>query len=126
MPSKDDYRKVADAMRGRLGRKPFLSVTRREITDILREVSGEPTTRIKVLVAHQITEELSRKGLNVYPALADTDSKDMVRIYRAESTIPELIEILNYPSPENDVRLRAALRKVDKDTPSDLELAAAS
>lgn len=126
--NRDAFRKTAEALRAQLGRKPFLTISRRDVTDILREVSGDPKTRVKVLVAQSITQELNTRGLTVYPALADSEGKDMVRVFRLDSVFTELIELLNYPGEDSDMRLRSALRKVnllEKEAQSEGELAAA-
>lgn len=126
--NRDAFRKTAEVLRAQLGRKPFLTISRRDVTDILREVSGDPKTRVKVLVAQSITQELNARGLTVYPALADSEGKDMVRVFRLDSVFTELIELLNYPGEDSDMRLRSALRKVnlqEKEAQSEGELAAA-
>lgn len=121
MPSNEDYRKVVNTLKGQLGRKPFLTISRMEITEILRSESGEPRTRVKHLVAAAIEREMERAGLRCYPSLIDTEGKDMLRLFRSPSFIAELTTILNEPGEETDARLRDAIKKVDLSAGSAVE-----
>lgn len=114
MPNQDDYRKVAEELKSQLGRKTFLTLTRSDVTDMLRRVSNSPTTRIKVLGSQAITDELEKLGLTFYPDLYDVGSHDALRLFRSDSFIMDLIEIINEPSDVNDMRLRLAMRALPK------------
>lgn len=111
MPERGDYRKVVMTLKERLGKRQFTTFARQDITSILREVSGEPKTRIRALMAQQIELELYKQGLAVYPHLDDTSGKDLVRLYRTKSNLMELIEAVSTPSEEHDDLLRKILRE---------------
>lgn len=123
MLEQKDYAETAEVIKGRLGRRAFMTISRMDVTDILREVSGQAGTRVKSLVAYAITQEMEERGLTFYPALSDVGGKDNIRVVRTNSFIPELVELLNFPNEDNDAKLRAALRQVTVPEP---ELVAAS
>jgi hypothetical protein len=122
MPGRYEYVKVADELKKLLNGKAFVTVPRREVTDILREVSGEPTTRIKSLVARDLTLVLLEQALRCYPSLEETSMNDTVRIFRAGSIFSNLVDLIVHPSKETDRDIGAMLKKVkgtwDWSTPS--------
>lgn len=112
MPKHADYVAVAEELTSYISSKAFATIGRREITEILRNVSGEPRTRIKSLVARDMTEVLAEHGLCFYPALEETDTRDNLRLYRIDSVIAQLVDTIAHPSPESDVALGVALKKI--------------
>lgn len=112
MPRHSDYVAVAETLTERLEHRAFMTLPRRDITAILRNVSGEPRTRIKALIAQDLTDVMRTYGLNFQPPLADTDTRDYVRLYREDSVIGTVINIITNPSPETDAQLGAALKKI--------------
>lgn len=112
MPSRNDYALVARDLRKRLNGKAFLTIGRRRVTDILREVSGEPTTRIKSNVARELTQVLLEQGLRCYPGLEETNTFETVRIFRAGSMFGNLVDLIVHPSNETDRDVGAMLKKV--------------
>ncbi len=112
MPGRHEYVKVADQLKKMLNGKAFMTIPRRDVTDILREVSGEPTTRIKSLVARDLTLVLLEQALRCYPSLEETDMNDTVRIFRAGSVFSKLVDLIVHPSKETDHDVGAMLKKV--------------
>lgn len=112
MPGRNDYALVARELRQRLNGKAFLTIGRRKVTDILREVSGEPTTRIKSVVARDLTQVMLEQGLRCYPSLEETNTFETVRIFRAGSMFGNLVDLIIYPSNETDHDVGAMLKKV--------------
>jgi hypothetical protein len=115
MPNRNHYARVAKELRAKLdeGRQAFKTVSRREILDILRDVSGEPTTRIKSVVARDLAQVmLEREALRCFPSLEETDSLDNVRIFRAASVFGHLVDLIAYPSKDDDVEVGTVLKKV--------------
>lgn len=112
MPRYADYVAVAQRLEESLEHKAFMTISRKEVTNILREVSGEPRTRIKTLIAHDLTEALGEHGLSFYPTLGDTDTRDNVRLFRTASVIGNIVNIIVHPTPETDAELGAALKKI--------------
>jgi hypothetical protein len=112
MPKHADYVAVAEELKGHIDHRAFATIARREVTEILRRVSGEPRTRIKSLVARDMTEVLAEYGLSFYPALEETDTRDNLRLFRTESVIAHFVEMIAHPSPESDIELGVALKKI--------------
>jgi hypothetical protein len=112
MPSRNDYALVARELKRRLNGKAFLTIPRREITDILREVSGEPAARIASIKARDLTQVLLEQALRCYPTLEETDMFDTVRVFRAGSVFGNLVDLIVHPSKETDRDVGAMLKKV--------------
>lgn len=101
-PSRTDYVQVASVLKKRLNGKAFMTVARKDITEILREVSNEPTTRIKSRVAKELTQVLLEQALRCYPSIEEAEMDDWVRIFRAGSMFSNLVDLIIYPSSKTD------------------------
>ncbi|MGH2710540.1 MAG: hypothetical protein ACRDH9_04975 [Actinomycetota bacterium] len=112
MPGRNDYALVARELKRRLNGKAFLTIGRRKVTEILREVSDEPTTRIKSVVARDLTHILLEQGLRCYPSLEETNTFETIRIFRAGSVFGNLVDLIIHPSSETDHDVGAMLKKV--------------
>ena len=112
MPSRNNYVLVARELKKRLNGRAFMTIPRREVTDILREVSGEPATRIKSGVAKEMTQVLLEQALRCYPSIEETDTFDAVRVFHAGSVFSNLVDLIVHPSHETDRDLGDMLRKV--------------
>ena len=112
MPTQDSYKAVATNLARMLGRKPFLTLTRREVTTILRTITGEERTRIKILGSAAIMEELNNLGLTTYPDLYEVGTNESLRLFRTDSFLNELVSVITEPNEETDARLKAALSMV--------------
>jgi hypothetical protein len=113
MPDRSHYALVAKELKKKLNGKAFTTVPRREITDILRQVSGEPTTRIKSNVAWDLSQVmLEKEALRCYPSLEETGSQDNVRIFRASSVFGNLVDLIAHPSTDADREVGNVLKKI--------------
>jgi hypothetical protein len=112
MISHDDITMVARALKTRLGIQAFLSLPRKEITGIARVESGQPKTRIKVRVAGELEQALLQNGVRCFPSLVGTTTDDMIRLFHIPSVSGDLLDLLLYPSPENDRKLGEVLVKI--------------
>lgn len=112
MPSRTHLVAVARKLKQRLNGRAFLTIPRTEITELLRETSGEPTTRIKSGLAADLTSALVNQGVQVYPSLAETTTGDTVRLYHAGSVLGQLIDTIVHPDPGTDTDLGDVLSKV--------------
>lgn len=92
--------------------RPFLTIERSKITDLLREVSGEPTTRIKSGLAADLTSALVNQGVQVYPSLGETTTGDTVRLYHAGSVLGQLLDTIVHPDSGTDSDLGEVLSKI--------------
>ena len=78
MPTRTHLVAVARKLKQQLNGKAFLTIQRSEITELLRDVSGEPGTRIKSTLAGDLTSTLINQGVQVYPSLSETTTGDTV------------------------------------------------
>jgi len=115
MPSRNHYLTLAKQVREDLDSKhlAFRSYRRREITDRLRKISGEPTTRIKQAgMAKEIEDVFRDQGLRVYPRLSETGTDDDVRVWRAGTLAAEVLDLILYPGEGSDKELAGITQKV--------------
>src|SRR5437899_1843075 len=102
MPGRNHYVLVARELQKRLNGKAFMTMPRHEVTEILREVSDEPTTRIKSRVAQELTQVLLEQALRCYPSIEEAEMNDNVRIFRAGSMFGNLVDLIIHPSKDTD------------------------
>lgn len=112
MPTRTHLVAVARKLKQQLNGRAFLTIQRTEITDILRVVSGEPSTRIKSGLAADLTSALVTQGVQVYPSLAETTTGDTVRLYHAGSLLGQLIDTIVHPDSGTDKELGDVLKKI--------------
>ena len=112
MPTRTHLVSVARKLKQQLNGRAFLTIPRTDITDLLREVSGEPSTRIKSSLAGDLTSALVNQGVQVYPSLAETTTGDTVRLYHAGSVLGQLIDTIVHPDPGTDADLGDVLTKI--------------
>ncbi|HEY1733776.1 MAG TPA: hypothetical protein VGG23_04950 [Acidimicrobiales bacterium] len=111
VPTYDHVITVARSVRRDLdrGNRAFTSVSRMELTERLRRASGEPSTRMKAVLAADLEAALGDQGLRCYPRLTATTTGDSVRVFRAGSAVGDLIDAVLVPSAEHDRDLAAVL-----------------
>ena len=112
MPTRTHLVTVARKLKQQLNGRAFLTIQRTDITELLREVSGEPTTRIKSSLAGDLTSALINQGVQVYPSLGETTTGDTVRLYHAGSVLGQLIDTIVHPDEGTDRELGDVLKKV--------------
>lgn len=112
MPNNSHIDMVARKLREDLGSRAFLTIERTLITEMVRRVSGEPTTRVKRRMAQELQDALIDYGVAVYPRLDETTTGDTVRLYHQGSIVAQLVDLIVYPSPSTDKELGAMILKV--------------
>lgn len=112
MPSRTHLTAVARELKRELNGLAFKTVERSDITKLLREISGEPSTRIKSTLAADLTSALMTQGLQVYPSIGETTSGDAVRIYHAGTLLGQLIDTIVHPDADTDKDLGDVLKKI--------------
>ena len=112
MPSRHHITLVARNLKTQLNGRAFLTIPRRDVTDMLREVSGEDTTRIKSGIGADLGQALLEQGVRCYPGFANTTTGDTIRLFHAGSVLGSLVDLLVYPSVETDKDLGAMLTKI--------------
>ena len=108
MPTRTHLATTARQLKHQLNGHAFLTLDRTKITELLREVSGEPTTRIKLV----LTSALVTQGVLVYPSLGATTTGDTVRLYHAGSVFGQLVDIIVHPDQGTDKDLGDILTKI--------------
>jgi len=99
-------------LKARLNGKAFLTVPRADVTELLREISGEDTTRLKSGLAGDLELALLEQGVRCHPGLVGTTTGDTVRLFHAGSVLGNLVDLLIHPSTETDRDLGAMLAKI--------------
>lgn len=112
MPTRTHYVAVARELKARLNGRAFLTIRRSEITNLVRQVSNEPTTRIKCTMANDLESALINQGVQVYPPLAQTTTGDTVRLYHAGSVLGQMIDTIVHPAEGTDSDLADVITKL--------------
>ena len=112
MPNRGHLVQVAQQLEGRLNGKAFLTISRFEITQLLRDVSSEDTTRLKKGLAEDLERALLEQGVRVYPRLQDTTTDDYVRLIRPRTVAASVVDIIMNPSESTDKQLAEVTMKV--------------
>jgi hypothetical protein len=112
MPTRNHLVQVARKLKKQLGKQAFLTLPRMEITQLLRDVSGEDTTRIKVGIASDLERALLEQGVRCYPSLTVTTTGDTVRLFHAGTLLGTLVDLIEHPSLEDDGDLADVLTKI--------------
>jgi len=105
---------VARRLKQRIEDKPFVTMRRREITEMLREVSGEDSTRIKRAMSEKMEMALLEQGVRVFPSLADTDTEDAVRIFHPQTKVADIVDVIARPDASTDRELEKIIAKLKK------------
>ncbi len=112
MPSRANLNQVARELKKQLNHKAFLTLPRMQVTQMLREVSGEETTRIKANLAAELETALLHQGVRCYPGLGETTTGDTLRLFHAGTLLGTLVDLVAQPSPEDDGDLADVLTKI--------------
>lgn len=112
MPSRSHLNQVARQLKRQLNGKAFLTLPRMEVTQMLRDISGEDTTRIKANLAAELEMALLHQGVRCYPSLAETTTGDTIRLFHAGTLLGTLVDLLALPAPEDDRDLADVLTKI--------------
>lgn len=103
---------VARKLKAQLNHKAFLTIKRTDITELLRQESGEPAIRMKSGLAAELTSALVNQGVQVFPSLVETTTGDTVRLYHAGSVLGQLIDTIAHPDGGTDGDLGDVLSKI--------------
>jgi hypothetical protein len=96
-----------------LGSRAYLSVSREEITNAVRQVTGNPEARVSSGRLALLEGALTRSGIRCFPSLRYLEDPQMrSRLYRRGSVSEDLLVWHLFPAPENDAKLGEVLAKV--------------
>lgn len=111
MPNHMHLVQVARELKRQLGKNAFMSIARSDITQLLRDVSGEDATRIKSAMGDDLERALLEQGVRCFPRLVGTTTGDHIRLFHAGTIMGGFVDMLLYPSEETDRELAAAITK---------------
>lgn len=112
MPTSEDIARVADQIRQRLNGLAYLTIGRCEVTDNLRQVSGEPGTRFKSKLARQLDNRLLELGIFALPRFQDTTTGAVIRLYHVGTEASRIADIILHPSATTDTLFAEIITKV--------------
>lgn len=96
----------------RLGEQPFISLHRSEVTTIMREVSEDPTARIRERKAAELEASLSALNISCFPSLIGTGPADIIRFFHADTALAHFVDLLVEPTANTDNELSAMLTRI--------------
>ncbi len=111
MPTHAHLLDVARELRKRLGKRAFLTLPREEVTGVLRQVSGEDSTRIKKVMGADLDRALLERGVRCFPGFAETTTGDNIRVFHSGTVMGDFVDMLRHPSEQTDRELAAAITK---------------
>lgn len=104
--------KVARELKRRVGRRgAFLTIVRGDITELIREVSGEDT-RMKHVMGAGLEQALLEQGIRCLPSLDGTSTDANILLFHAGTVLSRLVDMLIHPSTDNDTELGDILKKI--------------
>ena len=112
MPTRNHLIRLSRELARELNGHAFRSMPRMDITEKLREISGEETTRMKAELANNLEMELLKQGVRCFPPLAQTTTGDTIRLFHTRTVVASLVDMLTNPGPETDRELGHVTKKV--------------
>jgi hypothetical protein len=112
LPTTGHLIQVARQLKKDLHGKAFLTIPRMQITQKLRDASGEDTTRIKANLASELELKMLEQGVRCFPSLQETSTGDTVRIFHAGTLLGTLVDMVAHPNVDDDSDLADVLTKI--------------
>jgi hypothetical protein len=114
MTNNDVYLKVADAIVRQMNQDglAYTTKTRLEIASLLRQISGQPRSKIGKNVGDAIESALEQKGFRAFPHINEVGMHDAVRIIRTASFINQILNAFLHPGAMTDTQLAEFITKV--------------
>ena len=118
MPTKDDYRKVAMAIKRELdaNKLAFKTYQRDFFTTKLKEVSGAGAHSKGQDAWIELETAFIQEGLLVFPALSETQEDGFTRVYRSGTRIASILNAMKFPGGGSDEELSILLGKLKTHT----------
>jgi len=112
--NQDIYLKVADTICRQMDqdRMAYATKTRLEIGTVLRQVSGQPRSKIGKNVGDAIEAALEQKGFRAFPHINDVGMHDAVRIIRRGTFVDQILNTFLHPGATTDTQLADLIAKV--------------
>lgn len=90
----------------------YTTKTRLEIGALLRQVSGQPRSKIGKNVGDAIESALEQRGFRAFPHINDVGMHDAVRIIRTASFVNQILNAFLHPGAMTDIQLADFITKV--------------
>ncbi len=110
----DVYLKLADAISRQMDQegKAYTTKTRLEIATSLREISGQPRSKIGRNVGEAIEAALEHKGFRAFPHINEIGAHEAVRIIRRGTFVDQILNAFLHPGMMTDTQLAELITKV--------------
>jgi hypothetical protein len=104
--------RAARHLRSQFNGRAFLTVPRVQVTQLLREISGDQATRLKSRIAEELEQVLLDHGVRCFPSLVGTTTADAIRLIHAGGLLSSIIDALAHPGEATDRHLAEVITKV--------------
>jgi hypothetical protein len=102
VPDSQDLQHAAEALRDLLGQRPFLTLRRSEVSDVVRQVSGDERTRLKARMSAELETKLLHVGVRCFPPLEET-GEQTIRFFPTGSLVAALVDTVIDPAGNDHV-----------------------
>lgn len=113
MPTRTALEVVADQLADRVKKHGVHTMSRGEITTMIRTASGDDRARYGRLVGADLTEQLGLRGIICFPNIVDIGSGDAFRMYPARTGIGHLVDLILHPSTDGDREIAEAIKSLN-------------
>ncbi len=113
MIDQDIYLKLAEAIIRQMDqdRMAFSTKTRLEIATLLRQVSGQPRSKIGRNVGDSIEAALEHRGFRVFPHINEVGAHEAVRVMRRGTLVDQILNAFIHPGATTDIELANLITK---------------
>ncbi len=114
MSNNDLYFKIADEISSQMNQNKaaYATKTRLEIATLLRQISGQPRSKIGRNVGEAIEAALEQKGFRVFPHINDVGLHEAVRVIRRGTFVDQILNAFLHPGAMTDMNLADLITKV--------------
>jgi hypothetical protein len=109
----DLYLKLADQIIRQMNqdKQAYATKTRMEITTLLRQISGQPRTKIGNSVGDAVEAALEHRGFRVFPHINEVETHGAVRIIRQGTMLNSILNAFLHPGATTDGELAELISK---------------
>lgn len=113
MISQDIYLRLAEAITVQMDhdRMAFNTKTRLQITTLLRQVSGQPRSKIGRNVGDSIEAALEHRGFRAFPHINEVGAHEAVRVIRRGTLVDQILNAFLHPGVTTDTELAKLITK---------------
>jgi hypothetical protein len=114
MTGSDIYLKLTDKIVHQMNsdRVAYATKTRSEITTLLRDISGQPRTKIGRSVGDAIEAALDHRGFRAFPHINELGTNGATRIIRRGTFADQILNAWLHPGTITDTALAELISKV--------------